>query len=463
MIAYLKKLLLLSPITSVALLCSCNQGFKEQGYTAYFGGEIINPNSKFVFLCKDNEVIDTIKLDQNNRFLKKYDSLAPGMYTFKHDPEYQYIYFDKNDSLMIRLNTNEFDNSLTFCGRGDEKNNFLMELFLKNEEDKSSSYDLFDKDFKTFSTTIDKDYAAKKAFYLRRQTEIGWDKGFDLYAKNMLDMNYLTKKEMYPYVHKHRTNKSVCKDLPKDYYAFRKNIDYNNEKLTTFSPFVRYLTTMLSNVTCKSDSKKMFENSVKKLEIADSLFTNVKIKNAILNNITFMYLLEDQNVTNNKAFLDKYFQLSTDKEKQKEIKKIGESIQHLAMGKKLPVVDLIDLQGKAVTNEQVFTKNTVVFFWTTEAKSHMEHVHKLAAELTKKHPQWNFVSVNIDDSPEKWKTTLSKYNFKNTIELHATNFEDLKEKWVITKIHRVMLINANGTIKNGFVSLFDAQFEEYLK
>ncbi len=462
MIAYLKKLLFLTPLTSLALLCSCNQEHKEDGYVAYFGGEIINPNSKFVYLCKDNEVIDTIELDSKNRFLQKYDSLAPGMYTFKHDPEYQYIYFDKNDSLMIRLNTNEFDSSLTFCGRGDEKNNFLMELFLKNEDDRNASFELFDKDFLTYSKAIEKEYKATKAFYLRRQTEVNWSEDFDLYAKNMLDMHYFSKKEMYPFVHKRRTNESVCSYLPKDYYCFRKNIDYNNEKLTNFSPFVRYLTTMLNNVTCSDDDKSL-DNNIKKLHIADSIFTNVKIKNSILNNIAFMYLLEDQNVMNNKAFLEKYFQLSTDKEKQKEIKKIGESIQMLAPNKPLLKVDLIDTQGNPIDIKNIIKKNTVVFFWTSEAKSHMNLAHKRASEIQAKFPNWNFISINIDDSPNQWKETLLKYPFKNTTELHATNFEDLKEKWVITKIHRVMLVNANGTIKNGFVNLFDAQFESYLK
>lgn len=463
MIAYFKKILFLLPITSITLLCSCKQETKEEGSKAYFGGEIINPNSKFVYLCKDNEVIDTIELDAKNRFLKTYETLEPGMYTFKHEPEYQQIYFEKNDSLMIRLNTNEFDNSLTFCGRGDEKNNFLIELFLKNEEDKNASFDLYDKDFKTFSKATDKNYNACKSFYLRRQTEVGWDEDFDLYAKAMLDMHYFAKKEMYPFVHERRTNEKICKFLPNNYYDFRKKIDFNNEKLTSFSPFVRYLTSMLNNVTCKDNDEKSLENNIKKLHVADSLFTNVKIKNSILNNIAFMYLLEDQNMMNNKAFLDKYFKLSTDKDKQKEIKKIEESIQHLSPNKLLPTIDLVDANGKLVSINNLFTKNTVVFFWTSEAKSHLELAHQRATELKLKYPNWDFLAINIDDSDKQWQNLLTKYNFKNTTELHATNFQDIKDKWVITKIHRVMLINVGGTIKNGFVSLFDANFENYLK
>jgi hypothetical protein len=57
-------------------------------------------------------VIDTIPLQKDNTFFVQFDSLAPGMYTFKHDPEYQYVYFDKNDSIMVRLNSNNFDQKL---------------------------------------------------------------------------------------------------------------------------------------------------------------------------------------------------------------------------------------------------------------------------------------------------------------------------------------------------------------
>ena len=52
------------------------------------------------------------------------------------------MFFDKNDSLMIRLNSNDFDNTLMFCGRGDEKNNFMMELYLKDMKLKNDLFDL---------------------------------------------------------------------------------------------------------------------------------------------------------------------------------------------------------------------------------------------------------------------------------------------------------------------------------
>jgi hypothetical protein len=457
---YFQKIVFI--IAILTSLISCNQVFDTNKNTMYFGGEIINPNSRVLYLLKNNEIIDTIQLDEKNRFFKKYDSLTPGMYSFRHDPEYQYIYFDKNDSLMIRLNTNDFDNSLTFCGRGDEKNNFLMELFLKNEKNKNDSFDLFDKDYDTFSKKTNQNYQVNNAFYNRRKSEINWDSDFDVYANAMLQMPYFTKKEMYPLLHKKRTSNGIALNLPKNYYNFRNDIQFNNEKLTTFSPFVRYLTAMLNNSTYNNKMENTLQENINKLNVADSIFTNQKTKNAILNNIAFMYLLEDQNMTNNKAFLKKYFKLSTDTVKKQEIKNIENSIQKLLIGNYLPNVELIDSTKQVQNLKILFPKKTVLFFWTSEAKSHLELVHQRVSELKQKHPNWNFVSVNIDDSENKWLEMLKKYQFKNTTELHAKNFAAIKNNWVITKIHRAMLLDAGGKINNAFVSIFDADFENKL-
>ena len=218
---------------------------------------------------------------------------------------------------------------------------------------------------------------------------------------------------------------------------------------------------MLNNVTCKEDVVSV-KNHIKKLKVADSLFTNKNIKNSILHNIAFMYLLEDQNISNNKTFLDEYFKLSTDKESKIKIQKIGNSIQVLAKSKKLPNVELINVNGAKTNTINTNGRKTVIFFWTSDAKSHMETAHKRVAEIQIKHPKLNFIGINIDDSLEDWKKTISKYNFK-TNQLHSANFEEIKDKWVITKIHRAMIINADGNIDNAFVNIFDANFEKHLE
>lgn len=465
MTAYSQNLLTL---LLLSLLCSCKNDKNKHDFTAFFGGEINNPTSRYVLFCKDSEVLDTIKINDNNTFSIKFDSLSPGLYSFKHEPEYQYVYFDKNDSLMVSINTKNFDESVVFSGRGDEKNNFLMELYLKNEEDRSKMFAVLDKNFKNFNKNIDSSYQSKTDFYNKKKELIKWSVDFDLYAKSALDFFHYSKKEVYPVVHKLRTGENIEASIPKNYFDFRHDIDFNNQKLTNFSPFVKYLTNMLNNVALsKQKSASILDENtldfnIQKLQIADTLFKNQKIKNTIVNNIAFSYLLEDQNIQNIQKFLETYRKISTDKSKQNEILKIGNNIQTLTIGNQLPEVGLVDEQSDKINLKKVLTKKSVIFFWTDRLDSHMIAAHKKVMILEKKYPNYQFIAINVDDNQQKWCEQIGNNKFTNVKEFRCTNFEILKEKWVINKIHRTIIMGENGKIENAFVSLFDANFEKLL-
>lgn len=451
------------------IFSSCEKKFKNDNFTAYFGGEVTNPLNRYVLFLKDNKVIDTLPLDRNNRFFKKFDSLVPGLYTFKHDPEYQYVYFDKNDSLMVRLNSSDFDESIVFCGRGEEKNNFLMDLYLKNYNDGKKMFEVYDYELAKFTKNIDSSYKAKKEYYEEKKLAIKWNDDFDFYAKAALDFPYYTKKEMYPVVHEIRTGENIISKLPSNFYSYRDQINYNKEELTNFSPFVKYLTYMLNNLASEKVAKtttpedEALEMNITKLNIADTLFKNQNIKNTVLDNIAFAYLLEDQHIVNNKKFLDRYNQLSTDKSQQNDITKIGEAIQLMKAGNKLPNIELVNSNGETTTSDNVIKGKSIIFFWTENAESHFESVHKKAIDLKKKYPSYSIIAINVDDNQAKWKNILSNYNFDKIVELRVKNFEELKQKWVITKIQRAIITDTDGKINNAFVNLFDVKFTENLK
>jgi peroxiredoxin len=453
----------------LALFCSCKNDFKANDYVAYFGGEVVNPNNPYVLFCKDNEVIDTLKLDKNNRFFMQFDSLAPGLYSFKHEPEYQYVYFDKNDSIMVRLNSKDFDASVVFCGRGDQKNNFLMEQYLRNEKEKDQLFESFDYDITKFSKTIDASYKHSQQFYEGKKEEIKWSDEFDAYAKAAVDFPYYSRKELYPMIHKLRTGNDVYESIPKDFYAFRKKVDCNNVALSHYSPFVMYLSNMLNNMGAInyhnhfSDADLALKTNINKLNIADTLIKNEKVKNTILNNIAFTYLLEDQNMVNNKTFLETYHKYSTDRSQKNEILKIGDAIQLLKTGNKLPAVSLINAKGDTISSDTFSNKKTVLFFWTENAMSHFEAVHKKVMAFHIKHPEYQFIGVNLNDSEEVWRKLLSDYTFSGISEYRCADFEELKAKWVITKVHRTIVLGENGSISNAFTNVFELNFLDELK
>ena len=166
---------------------------------------------------------------------------------------------------------------------------------------------------------------------------------------------------------------------------------------------------------------------------------------------------------NNTKFIERYLELSTDLALEKEIRTIYTAVQNLKVGNTLPKIDLVNAKNETVYLSSLITKPTVLYFWTTHAESHMAIAHQKINELHKRHSNYNFIAINIDDTQPNWNDALKKYKLNSHFELHATDFEAIRNKWVITKIHRIIILNADGTIKNGFANLFDLNFENQLQ
>lgn len=448
-------------------LVSCKDGMIGGNHVAYFGGEIENPKSKFIVFMKDDKVLDTFYLDKENRFFHKFDSLTPGLYSFKDENEYQYVFFDKNDSIMIRLNSNDFDNTLMFCGRGDEKNNFMMELFLEDMNLKNNMFEIYAKDEKAFTKYIDSAYQSTTKLYNKRKSFINWSEDFDKIAKSNIELNYANKREIFPIVHEFKTGKSIKNNLAQNYYNYREKINVNDSTLVYYYPYLHYMSNMLNNMALTKSKGNLdemsLENNIAKLKIADTLIKNKHAKNLVVNSIAHMYLLSDQCLHNNSAFFNLYSKISTDKKLKAEIMKTAESVKNLKCNHVLPNVSLVDINNKPVKIKDFLTKKTIIYFWTKQSGSHAIYSHKKVDELKAKYPDIQFISINFINSHEDWLKEIKTQNFSNSIELRATDFNEIKQKWVINRVYRTMIINADGTISNAFVSLFDANFESYLK
>lgn len=455
---------------SAGFLHSCRNEFTADNFTAYFGGQVTNPLSRYVFLYKGNTLIDTLKLDKNNRFFKKFDSLAPGMYTFKHDPEYQYVYFEKNDSLMVSINTQNFDESIVFSGRGEQKNNFLMEMYLGNETDREKIFAAFDYDVNRFNAAITTLYKKNLERYHTKKEFIKWSDDFDVFAKAAVDYPYYSRKEIFPVLHKLRTGTDLVDKLPAGYYDYRQKIDYNNPKLCNYSPFVKYLSHMLNNVALTTASQHGQEagdalkaNTIK-LEIADTLIKNEKVKNTLLNNIAYTYFMEDQNMANHERFLETYNRLSTDKSQKNDIVRLTNSIRGLVPGNPLPVITLVDAQGISITTDKLINRKAIIIFWTGKAMSHIDAAAQKIDRIGKKYPGYQILCINLDDEQDGWLRLLGKINLPPTVtHMRCDDFEDMKNKWAITKIHRTIVLNPDTSIRNAFTNIFNADFEANLE
>ena len=139
-------------ILACSCFLSCNNKDKN-GVTTYLGGQIVNPKMDYVLLSHQDKSLDTIALNTSGAFDFQCENLQTNLYIIKHG-ELQYIFIEPGDSIMFRLNTVGFDESLAFSGRGAEKNNFLMNLFLQNEEEDKRLPELYKLNPKAFEKEI---------------------------------------------------------------------------------------------------------------------------------------------------------------------------------------------------------------------------------------------------------------------------------------------------------------------
>ena len=124
---------------------------------------------------------------------------------------------------------------------------------------------------------------------------------------------------------------------------------------------------------------------------------------------------------------------------------------------------VFEIKLSASKSNSFLKKKTVIFFWTEKLTSHLIAAHKKIIELKLKHPDYQFIAISLDNNQNEWNSTLLKYNFENSIELRSNNFEDIKAKWAIMKVHRAIVLNSDASIKNAFTNIFDVDFENNLK
>jgi len=269
---------------------SCSTTNKENN-TTYFGGKILNPKTTFVIFLKDGAVIDTLLLDKNNRFMGQYASLKEGLYTFKHGNEFQYIYLEPADSVLVRLNTWGFDESLVFSGKGSAKNEFLINLFLQNEKEEKQMHRYFNLKEQGFQKKIDSLTKERVLIYTAfLDTEIQISEGFEKLTNTAIHFPLYRLKEVYPYYHKKAHKLPKFPVISNNFYNFRNDISLNEEDLVSFYPYQNYVLSYLYNLNFdlkeKGSSKdsitqSLLKSIVKNIQLED--FKNTLLKRIVVN------------------------------------------------------------------------------------------------------------------------------------------------------------------------------------
>ena len=283
--------------------------------TTVFSGKILNNTSDSISIYKDNNMIYESVVDFDGLFNITIDTITSGLYTFYHEPEFQYIIIDENDNLQIRLNTLDFDESLVYTGKGSSKNNFLMDVFLRSENDELYINSKLDLAFDIFKNLVDSLYNKQMNYY-------------KLFKENNILSN--SSKEiintaiLYPYIskfHSYIIRNNIEEEIQKDLFInYQNEISYDLDALAYFKPYIDFLYLHIyNNVKIKKEYENSLDFNIQRLSYTDKIIKSKLVKSRVLRFHAFGFILQRQDDVKNKTFLKAFFEISKDKKVNEEI------------------------------------------------------------------------------------------------------------------------------------------------
>ncbi|QLG43812.1 TlpA family protein disulfide reductase [Costertonia aggregata] len=448
------------------LVICCSEEEKKSP-TVFFAGEIVNPTSEYVVLYKDDVIIDSAKLDTDNRFAFTLNSINEGLHHFSHSPELQYIYLEHNDSIQIRLNTIDFDESLVFSGTNGDINNFLINMFLTNEDEQyliKNSYCRLEPE--AFDAKLDSLKELKINELKDLQTEITLSKGALEMANASIDYNYFIYKELYPFYHKRRNGENTLHPVSKDFYSYRKDIDYEGKNLTYLRPYYNFMLWHFENLSfmeckeyCSTHDKKVKNKlhfNTHKLRIIDSLAKGKELRDNLFRNVAVDYLLKvHDKQENNEAFISEFHKFSKNNKHIAEIDSLYIGIKNIQPANKIPNLMVVDVDGNTKSLQEISKGKKVVFyFWSATNKRHFNNVVARVANLTETYPDHTFVGINLRTDDLRWKTMIGSHKLNPETQFRATDYRDLEQTLMVFNDRNKSVIAEDGIIVDAFANLY---------
>ena len=433
---------------------------------AYFAGEIINPSSDNVLLYIDNKIIDTLKLSIDKRFFKKFDSINYGLFKMEHLPENQMLIIESGDSILSRANMSDFNGSLFFSGKGAAKNNFLMDTYLKLQNEISFLSSKYSLTGKAFNKIIDSLFMEKY---------VNWKKlidknNFSDFSKKITEASFI-----YPYANRKARyalirGKSESIITDSSYFNYRDKLNYNDDELSFFEPYISYLMSYLSLEALEKGqtfykAKNSSKFNIKRIEVLDKKIQNKKLKNILARAVAYEEIMNSNNQISHKKFLKSYSSINPNQEYYNEIISLNNSLMQMSAGRPLPIVMLENNKGEVITSNKAFMgQKTVLYFWSQTQMNHFKRNEERAKVYKEKFPNYRFVGISIQPYNQLVRNyqEIMSINIKNQLAL--VNYQTTTNDWVINLLNKGIILDKNCVILEGFGNFgYEKSFENLLR
>lgn len=449
------------------------QDSEKNNYNVFVGGDIINPLNNYVILYDPKGKVDTLYLNSDHKFSHYLKDFNKGIHSFVHGGKYQSLLLEDNDSLMMHINTHDFEGSLTFNGIGAKKNNYLIDLLSKLENQNSTNNSFYKQQPSDFHESIASGIAKNTKdlnFFLKNNPNS------DLFVKialSTINYHYFTKKELYPHRHFGYKLSTKSEKIPSNFYDFRKEIIYNDIDLKDFYPYYNFLFPHINNLSfeqltkdqiiCDLESNNL-EYTDYKLFLIDSLVSNPMIKNNLLKYTVRNFISNSKSIDKSYILYQSYLEKSSNIKDKIYIKNLFKNTQGLQPGFQLPPIEVIDSNNIKSNINSIINNISVIYFWDNASRFHFENSHIKVNTLTELFPKIKFIAINVNSmNTNAWKNMIyaKRYNINN--EYRFTNPSFAKKRLAINYIKKVLIVDKNGFILNASADLFNSNIEDILE
>jgi len=452
------------PVIILLALISCQS--EEKLRTGIFlGGEILNPSSRNVTLYQGANVVEMLDLNSNSRFERKYDSLQSGIYKLEHLPEYQTLLLEEHDSVWVRINAAAFDESIVFSGVGASKNNFLIELFLKQESENKFLSSKYSSNKNTFKNIIDSLLLEKKELWIQMDSI----NNLSLIAQKVTQAAYI-----YPYANikeRYALLRGSKWTINEDslFFTYRRFLNFGDNDLAFFDPYINYIINYINQKTLKPDelyfkAKQTDRFNIRRLEVLDQTITGKLLRNNLARAIAFEEILNFGNHDEHELFLQYYATINTSPSYLAEVLALHKDISKMDYGKSLPKIQLQNSSRVTVSSASIPDGRTsVLYFWSQTQMNHYRNTLERVDFFQKQYPDIRFVGICIQPFNALVDQVQKMLEMKMEDQFALINFENSSKAWVLTLLNKSIIINGKGVIIEGFGNFSDTDFEKILK
>jgi thiol-disulfide isomerase/thioredoxin len=428
----MKKLFILCMVT---LIFACKEEPKMD-YTL-FSGQIENPTAQVVSIYNGREKVKDLPLNESNSFS---DTLRVelGYYTLSHGRESSSIFLAPSYDIKLTLNTKEFDETISYSGKGSENNNYLAAKYIANENanlDYTKVFALEEDEF------LSKMNALKNDKLKMLNNTAGLSEAFKTQEKKNIEYEYFSDLQNYWSYHSYYAKKEEFTPS-EDFIQKFNSIDFNNqEDYASLDSYKRLVQNYYNNKISKSDNpSEVFK------DINSNGFTQLKedLANSLRYNI-------GPNNEHNETLYKGLMAMSSNEKFKEDITKKYNIVKTLSKGMPSPeFVEYENHKGGTTSLKDLKGKYVYVDVWATWCGPCIREIPSLKKVEEEFHDKnIAFVSTSIDKAKDHntW-VEMVKNKDLGGIQLMADNDwnSQFVKDYAIEGIPRFILIDPEGNI-----------------